>query len=364
MLRIQKSSLATVLFTWLTVALPSTIGIQEPTLLFAIATIHGLFLITMLIIINDVPNKNHRLNYTLIAISIGLVICLMMMSNSYLYLIYSVMMTSIFAFHTPVIFCIGYIIVIHSIYLLIQFLIWQAGWDIVNTTTFIAFHCFALMLTQKMLSEKNAKEALTLSNTQLEAAHSLLANAAAHDERLKLARELHDNVGHTLTSLIINLDIARRTQSAQQITLCYEQAKAALDTTRNVVSQKRTEDHLDLPSTLIELAEKTPRIAVITKIPKQFTCTNLKVAHCVLRCCQEAITNTLKYAQATQFTIEITSQAEQLILHLYDNGAKNNQFTLGNGLTGMHERVQALGGKCSINNKETGFHIKIRVPHG
>lgn len=363
MIRVQKSSLMTVLLTWLSVALPSTLGMLETPQLSIIATLHGLFLIAIVAIINDVPNANPRLNHVFIAITIGLVVSLMMISNSYLYLIYSVMMTSIFAFHTPALFCIGYIIFIHSAYLLIQFLIWQSGWDIVNAATFIAFHSFALMLTQKMLSEKKAKEALALSNTQLETAHILLANAAAHDERLRLARELHDDVGHSLTSLIINLDIARRTQDEQQINRCYEQAKVALDTTRNVVSQKRSTDYLDLASTLRNLAENTPRITVVTKIPAQFTCTNLNVAHCILRCCQEALTNTLKYAKATHFTIELTTDPEQLNLHLYDNGQKQIQFTLGNGLIGMHERVEALEGTCNINSTTTGFSITIRVPY-
>jgi signal transduction histidine kinase len=363
MIRIQKSSLVTVLLTWLAVALPSTIGIAETSQLYTIATLHGLFLIAILVIINDVPNANSKLNYSFIAITVVVVICLMMLSNSYLYLIYSVMMTSIFAFHTSIIFCIGYIIFIHCAYITIQFLVWQTGWDIVNAATFIAFHSFALMLTQKMLSEQKAKEALALSKTQLETAHALLANAAAHDERLKLARELHDDVGHTLTSLIINLDIARRTQDEQQINLCYEQAKIALDTTRSVVSEKRAPDYFDLPSTLKKLAEDTPRISVVTKIPNQFKCANLKVAHCVLRCCQEAITNTLKYARATEFLIELQADSEQLILNLQDNGKKQTPFTLGNGLLGMHERIEALRGTCDIKSTTTGFNIKIRVPY-
>nr|WP_238937517.1 histidine kinase [Pseudoalteromonas sp. S16_S37] len=218
-----------------------------------------------------------------------------------------------------------------------------------------------------MISERSAKEELALINAKLEATQHLLSNAAAQSERLSLARDLHDEVGHSLTSLIINLDIARRTCTPEQLSqlqACYEQAKQALATTRTIVSDKRNDIGFDLAQSLTQLSKQTPRVAVHLEICPAVKHVQLNTAQCLLKCVQEAITNTLKHAPtATDMDITLQEQNGYLELFIKDNGLLKGAVLLGNGLTGMQERVAQLKGQLDIDTSKHGLSLTIRVPY-
>ena len=366
MFKYQSSWVMAVLLTWTSVAIPSIYQAHSTNTLLLEATLHLLLLAMCLLLINESKLYNFNIRVLFFIVSIALIIALMLNTQTYLYLIYSVMLTSIMAFYFPFSLCLMYICAIHICYLFIHNIVGQAGWSFVNAGTFIAFHFFALIVTQKMLSERKAREELATSNAQLEAAHMLLRMAAAQDERLKLARELHDDVGHILTSLIINLDVSRRTIEAHNqpsINHCYEQAKHALETTRQVVSDKLNAAPLNLSDALNQLIDHTPRIKVSLNAPAQLSCPNLTVANCILRCCQEAITNSLKHSKATEISINIERYEHTYHLNIHDNGIGCDNITLGSGLKGMHERVEDIGGTCQIAPSNNGFKIIIRVPY-
>ncbi|CAM4243174.1 sensor histidine kinase [Pseudoalteromonas byunsanensis] len=367
MFKYQPTWLFTVLLTWAAVAFPSLFNASRQVISTSEYTLHGLFLILTLFVVNESTRIGYLIRYILLASLVAVLCSLFFISEVNLILIYSVMLCSILVFYLPALVCYGYIFIIHGLFLVSHALYWQHGWLWANAAMFTAFHFFALVVTQRMISEKQAKEQLALTNAKLEATQSLLSTAAEQSERLRLARDLHDDVGHSLTSLIINLDIARRTcndELQQQIQACYEQAKQALQTTRSVVSDKRDNVGFNLIDCLHKLTQQTPRLDIQLDVEQHLDKVHLDTAQCILKCTQEAITNTLKHAtSATCMKIKLEHIHSQLVLTICDNGVFSGAIVYGNGLKGMQERVSLLAGKLNLINSKQGLTLVIRVPY-
>ncbi|CAH9053222.1 hypothetical protein PSECIP111951_02514 [Pseudoalteromonas holothuriae] len=361
------SSLLTVIFTWAAVALSSLFDTSRLGINYIEYAMHGVVLLLTLLVINESTYFGYKIRYYFLTLLASTIFSLMFVSPLAIALIYSVMFCSIFAFYAPVTLCYIYILFIHGLFLVCHALYWQTGWQWSHAGMFMAFHFFALVMTQRMISERSAKEALALTNAKLEATQQLLGSAAAQNERLRLARDLHDEMGHSLTSLIINLDIARRTCSDEQktqIQACYEQAKQALGTTRIIVSDNRDDIGFDLVTCLIQLAKQTPRLVVNIDITQTIDHVPIDISQCILKCTQEAITNTLKHAPtASEINIALHRNNSDLLLTITDNGQVKGHINFGNGLTGMQERVTQVKGRLSIDKTIQGLKITIRVPY-
>ncbi|WP_105169907.1 sensor histidine kinase [Pseudoalteromonas sp. T1lg23B] len=367
MFKYQPTWLLTVLLTWAAVAFPSLFNATSQVISTSEYMLHGLFLILTLFVVNESTRIGYRIRYMVLASLVTVLCSLFFISDENLILIYSVMLCSILVFYIPALACYAYIFIIHGLFLISHALYWQHGWLWANAAMFTAFHFFALVVTQRMISEKQAKEQLALTNAKLEATQSLLSTAAEQSERLRLARDLHDDVGHSLTSLIINLDIARRTCSddlQQQLQACYEQAKQALQTTRSVVSDKRNSVGFNLVDCLHKLTQQIPRLDIQLEIAQHLDKVQLDTAQCLLKCTQEAITNTLKHApSATSMKIKLEHVDSQLVLTICDDGVFTGAVVYGNGLKGMQERVSLLAGQLNLSNSKQGFSLIIRVPY-
>ncbi|MBD1582614.1 histidine kinase [Pseudoalteromonas sp. S16_S37] len=357
----------TVLLTWAAVAIPSILDASRHSISPAEYLLHTCVLALTLLVVNESTSYGYKTRYYLLFLLFSSIAYLMFFVPLSIVLIYSVMYCSILAFYAPIRFCYIYIFASHGLFLIAHALYWQSGWQWASAGMFMAFHFFALVMTQRMISERSAKEELALINAKLEATQHLLSNAAAQSERLSLARDLHDEVGHSLTSLIINLDIARRTCTPEQLSqlqACYEQAKQALATTRTIVSDKRNDIGFDLAQSLTQLSKQTPRVAVHLEICPAVKHVQLNTAQCLLKCVQEAITNTLKHAPtATDMDITLQEQNGYLELFIKDNGLLKGAVLLGNGLTGMQERVAQLKGQLDIDTSKHGLSLTIRVPY-
>ena len=215
------------------------------------------------------------------------------------------------------------------------------------------------------MAEQQAKEALQISNASLQTTQALLIQAGASEERLHLARELHDDVGHQLTSLIMQLDIARRTASdtlKPQLEHCYQHARQTLASVRSVVSDKRNHSPIDLQPTLMQLAENTPRIAVVVHYQAHPLLAQLNYAQCVLRCAQEGISNALKHSLATELHIHLYNH-NPLRLTISDNGGHLHNPVPGNGLLGLKERVETLGGTFTFTPNSKGMVLNAEFPY-
>jgi signal transduction histidine kinase len=187
-------------------------------------------------------------------------------------------------------------------------------------------------------------------------------------ERNRIARDIHDTLGHSLTSLDVQIELAQRIQATeparaqQAIDLAKNLSSQALDNVRQALgTMKRS--NFDLTEAIVALAEQDHpfQVTVNVRFP-QLSLQSSYQLYCII---QESITNIQKHAQADRVTIESRIVDRGTILEICDNG---NGFDLdrphaGFGLRNMKERVQCLGGEFHLNSHiGQGTQIKIFVP--
>jgi signal transduction histidine kinase len=227
------------------------------------------------------------------------------------------------------------------------------------------FQLFAISAAQLARSEAEARERLACANAELSATQALLTESARMAERLRISRDLHDALGHNLTSLHVHLDVAARLtegQAAHHLAQAREVAAELLAEVRKVVSQVRVAP-VDLRATLQALAEDAAGLDVRLVLPAELAALDAPRADALLRCVQELITNTRRHAAARALVIELTQAPNgEIQLTAQDDGV-GGEAVEGQGLAGMRERFEALGGWLSVfSGRGEGFRVSGAIP--
>lgn len=192
-----------------------------------------------------------------------------------------------------------------------------------------------------------------------------------YGERLGLARELHDLMGHHLTALNLQLQLGQALLAREQTAGAAAQldkargvAELLLADVRQAVSRQRAERRIDLSSALQRLAASIDSPAITLGLDDA-TVNNLppRLAHALLRSVQEAVTNCVRHARARHLHVHVQLQrGTELLVRIEDDGAGTGKLQPGNGLTGMNERLQELGGSARVLRHHPGFLIELRCP--
>jgi len=212
-----------------------------------------------------------------------------------------------------------------------------------------------------------AREEQRRLNSELRATRTLLAESSRLGERMRISRELHDLIGHHLTALSLNLEVASHLvqgQAQDHVRQAQSVAKLLLGDVREVVSQLRDEDSIDLTQALQSLTEGVPGLAIHLELPPRFSVDDPKRAQVLLRCAQEIITNTVRHAGARNLWLRFERNGDrQMAIHARDDGHGASQLKQGNGLSGMRERLAQYGGRLDIvTAKDQGFALDAWLP--
>lgn len=232
---------------------------------------------------------------------------------------------------------------------------------------FCSFHFFAIMMTNQARSEQKAKQELQHAHQQLLATQDLLMVASQQQERTRIARDLHDVLGHHLTALTINLQVAGHlTQGEAKVKVdqCHQIAKLLLSDVREAVSALREHQQFSIYQALEKLLTAVPGVRVHWDCPQGVELADVKVAQQLLLIVQEALTNTLRHSQASEFYLSVTAVAGYLQLTIDDNGKVAPDWKPGNGLTGMKERVASCAGTLIWQIKDNHFNLRVTLPSG
>ena len=234
---------------------------------------------------------------------------------------------------------------------------------------------FVLQLTNKVLSERQMRQQLGQANQQLQEYSQKIEKLATVQERNRIARDIHDSLGHALTGLNIQMQTAVRlwdrepTQAYSFLTQAQSLSKTAMQEVRKSVGTLR-EDAKD--ERLLE-AEIKLLVDDFRKGTGLLVCTNINrcgsvpipVAKTVYRIVQEALTNIFKYADATQVQIRLITTSKELSLTVEDNGKgfDPNQNLSGFGLQGMQERIATVNGQFQLSTaRGKGCRIEVKIP--
>jgi signal transduction histidine kinase len=231
---------------------------------------------------------------------------------------------------------------------------------------FLGVSLFAFMTGVVALGQHAARDELRKVNSELRATQALLADNTRIAERVRIARELHDLVGHHLTALTLNLEVATHLvdgKGLEHVQQAHSLAKLLLADVREVVSEMRLDDKVDLAAALRTLVSGTPEPRIHLDLPSELALTDPKRAQVLLRCTQEMITNSVRHANADNLWISLMQDEQGLALTARDDGRGANKIEAGNGLNGMAERLRQLGGELKIETRAgAGFALRAWMP--
>jgi signal transduction histidine kinase len=231
---------------------------------------------------------------------------------------------------------------------------------------FLGISLFAFMSSLVVLRQNAARDELRRVNSELRATQSLLEENTRIAERVRIARELHDLVGHHLTALTLNLEVVTHLVDGkvlEHVQQAHSLARLLLADVREVVSDMRQDDTVNLADALHKLTEGVPQPRIHLDLPAQAVMTEPQRAQILLRCVQEMITNSVRHAQADNLWIRLSVTGDGLAMSARDDGVGADKVALGNGLTGMTERLRHLGGKLEIESQPgAGFALHAWLP--
>ncbi|MBD8026367.1 sensor histidine kinase [Ureibacillus sp. Re31] len=234
-----------------------------------------------------------------------------------------------------------------------------------SQTPFIIITVVGVVLLPFTLYSRNKREKL---QGQLETANERIAELIIHEERQRIARDLHDTLGQKLSMIGLKSDLASRLvtknpeQAIQEIKDIRHTASIALKEVRELVSDMRA---TKLHEEIVRVEEILKAAEIDYEISGDSNELQLPVlVESVLSMClKEAVTNVVKHSNAKKCTIKIEKNHNEVLLTIYDNGKGfNEKLNLaGNGLRGMQERLEFINGTVTFENRE-GTKVLISVP--
>jgi signal transduction histidine kinase len=253
---------------------------------------------------------------------------------------------------------------------------WQINVLKINSLIFLTLGTLLiLLLVNALLLAHRRQQALIEAHQQLQCYAAKVEDQATLYERNRIAREIHDSLGHSLTAQTILLENAllflpQDTHRAQSYLVeAKTAAYRALEEVSRSVGALRTHSlpgkHLptEIPVLVSEMC-KTAEIASDCQVAVADPLAE-EVSLALFRIVQEALTNVVKHSQATAVHVKLFAKGDRLHLQVLDNGKgfEPNKNTTGFGLQGIRERAMTLGGYCQLwSAPGAGCRVRVIVP--
>lgn len=233
----------------------------------------------------------------------------------------------------------------------------------------LGLQVFSFAVGYVAANERRSRAELEQRNRELLAAEAMLDASSRLAERARISRELHDTIGHHLTVLSVNLEVLRHhadDRTLDAVLAARTVTRLMLADVRDVVTTLRQDRAIDLKLALSKLATGSGPPDVHLCVADDAEVTDPACAHAVFRCAQEAITNAVRHAEARHVWIDLACSPDGGIeLQVRDDGRGARQIVFGNGLRGMRERVEEIGGRLDVSTGPgAGFGVRARIPDG
>lgn len=244
------------------------------------------------------------------------------------------------------------------------------------TLNIIFFIVYTILLLREQMDEKDKINSL---NEQLQVANRELENYAVESEKLaqtrernRIAREIHDTLGHTLTGIIAGIDAASAIADGSP-----DMLKQYLATISDVARQGMADVRRSVNELRPDVLEQKDLLSAINKMISQMSATSkAKITldnsagrlsfgddeeEVIYRIVQESITNSVRHGKADTIAIRITREYNIVTIEIKDNGIGVKTITPGFGITHMKERLDMLGGEIYVDGSD-GFSVVAKIP--
>jgi signal transduction histidine kinase len=207
---------------------------------------------------------------------------------------------------------------------------------------------------------------------QLQAAYQEVEEMTIKKERHRMTRKLHDTLGHTLSTVLVEIEAGKRLaqhdleQGLEKVELAKQEVKKGLNGVRKLVwtdeQGVETMDFILLLKSLIKDTQQHAGVAInfdIDELP-ELAAAQEKTLY---RALQEGLTNGIRHGASTAFVFKLKCMDDQIMFSLEDNGTGCSSVVPGFGLQAMEERVNAQGGQLEVGTElGQGFYLTIKLP--
>lgn len=260
----------------------------------------------------------------------------------------------------------GAVVIVNTVVIVIA--TGHGGWfeAVMTAIIYLLIQTMSVLVISTQQRADSASRKLTEAHVELRATGALLAESSRSAERLRIARDLHDVLGHQLTALALELEVAGHKSAppaADHVRRSRDIAKHLLNDVRATVADLRHEES-DLHTTLEQVVDGIPSPHVHLHVGTDVQ-VDERQRTALVRCVQEIVTNTIRHATgATALWIDIScDESGGTVLTARDNGWGTPDLRIGNGLRGLRERVEELGGRAGFRS-DAGFRVDVEVPAG
>jgi signal transduction histidine kinase len=195
-------------------------------------------------------------------------------------------------------------------------------------------------------------------------------------ERNRVAQEIHDSLGHSITGLIMHLDYLEKInhkkpeENETVIKKCQDLSRNAMKDLRKAVFALKENDEMNsLHESIEELIKNLENESINIIYKKQGIIEKLppEIKFITYRIVQEVITNSIKHGKANEIVLELINDKKTNNFYIMesDNGIGSDRILVGNGIKGIEDRIRVFNGEVSIKTKKNmGFNINISIPNG
>ncbi len=248
--------------------------------------------------------------------------------------------------------------------------------DILNlamTIQLLGFYLVTMFAYKALRLEKRKVDKL---NRELELSNNILLKQSVEIEELtrtternRVAEEIHDNLGHSLIALSMNLDVAEKTmdtditKAKQLINKSHILVKDSMDKLRMAVYSLKNERVDTLKNSIkvmIDNLESTGNILIETDIDEEVEKLLPEYKNIIYTSIKESLTNSIKHGKVNKILIDIKVNADSISVIIEDDGVGCKEIVKGNGLLGIEKRINNCGGTVNyISGENQGFKLEI-----
>jgi signal transduction histidine kinase len=245
---------------------------------------------------------------------------------------------------------------------------WSPQPALLISVPYFGFQLLMFVAIRFFVEEREMRQRVAVANEKLLALQTELIDKSRLQERLRIAQDLHDSLGHHLVALGLHLEAAAHESDGsarEAVRTAQCMARAALRDVKTIVLQQNEETPVDLLKEMRLLADELLRPKVHFSCARNVVLDDAKISRTLLRVVQEIVTNAIRHGEAHNLWIDIADRDDRVILAARDDGQGTASVTEGFGLSGMRRRLEELGGTMSAAPLPTGgFEVRAELPHG
>jgi signal transduction histidine kinase len=231
---------------------------------------------------------------------------------------------------------------------------------------YLGFQLLMFAAVRLFVEERKTRLHVAAANERLMTLQAELVDKSRIEERLRIAQDLHDTLGHHLVALGLHLELAAHESQGSAraaVRTAQAMARASLQEVKSIVGRRNEEVAVDFPAEIRRLSADLPQPKLHVDCSPDVDLRDERIGRVLLRTVQEIVTNSIRHGEARNLWIDIGRHEDRVVLAARDDGCGTTNVSEGFGLSGMRRRLEDLGGTLSATPLPAGgFEVRAELP--